>query len=81
MRITKDGGDARIRVDDQGPGVPVELLGRIFEPYFSTHDSGTGLGLPIAKRIVEEHGGSISAQNVEGGGLSVSIRLPLTPAA
>ena len=54
-----------------------ELLSRIFDPYFSTHDTGTGLGLPIARRIAEEHGGSIGARNRPGGGLEVTIRIPL----
>jgi hypothetical protein len=45
------------------PRVRPELLGRIFDPYFSTHDTGTGLGLPIARRIAEEHGGGIAARN------------------
>ena len=50
---------------------------RILEPYFSTHAAGKGLGLPIARRIVEVHGGSIIAANRAGGGLSVRITLPL----
>jgi two-component system nitrogen regulation sensor histidine kinase NtrY len=74
------GGAARIAVADRGPGVPADLLPRIFDPYFSTHDSGTGLGLPIARRIVEEHGGTITARNREpsaaGGGLEVTITMP-----
>ncbi len=72
---------ARIAVLDEGPGVPPELLGRIFDPYFSTHDTGTGLGLPIARRIAEEHGGSIVALNRPQGGLEVAILLPLAPSA
>ncbi|MEM8960765.1 MAG: ATP-binding protein, partial [Acidobacteriota bacterium] len=68
---------ARIAVCDRGPGVSPENLTRIFEPYFSTHDSGTGLGLPIARRIVEEHEGTISARNRSGGGLEVVITIPL----
>ena len=81
LSVGRENGEAQIQVDDQGPGVPADLLGRIFEPYFSTHDSGTGLGLPIAKRIVEEHGGAIVAHNRTEGGLSVRIRLPLPPAS
>ncbi len=69
--------EARLSVSDNGPGVPPELLPRIFDPYFSTHDTGTGLGLPIARRIVEEHGGSITARNRPHGGLEVEIRIPL----
>jgi signal transduction histidine kinase len=66
-----------VRVQDRGPGVPPDLLPRIFEPNFSTTSGGTGLGLPITQRIVEEHGGRIEAVNREGGGLSVTITLPL----
>ena len=62
---------------DSGPGVEAELLRRIFEPYFSTHDSGTGLGLAITRRIVAEHGGDIEAANRAGGGLRVTITIPL----
>ncbi len=70
----------RIVVTDTGPGVDPDHLGRIFDPYFSTHDSGTGLGLPIARRIVEEHGGTIVARNREQGGLEVTITVPITDA-
>jgi signal transduction histidine kinase/HAMP domain-containing protein len=86
LRATADGGTisvvvagdetgVRISVSDDGPGIEAELLPRIFDPYFSTHDAGTGLGLPIARRIVEEHGGSISAKNRPQGGLLVTILL------
>jgi two-component system nitrogen regulation sensor histidine kinase NtrY len=74
VRVVAEGGDVVIAVADRGPGVPAELLPRIFDPYFSTHDTGTGLGLPITRRIVEEHGGTIQAHNREGGGLEVVIR-------
>jgi two-component system nitrogen regulation sensor histidine kinase NtrY len=76
VAVTREDGHARIAVCDEGPGVPPDLLGRIFDPYFSTHDTGTGLGLPIARRIAEEHGGSIAARNRPGGGLEVAITLP-----
>ena len=72
----KSGDWARIAVIDSGPGVRPDLLPRIFDPYFSTHDSGTGLGLPIARRIVEEHGGEIAAFNRPSGGLEVVITMP-----
>src|SRR4029079_8727457 len=77
VRVEQHDGSAEIAVADRGPGVPGELLQRIFDPYFSTHDSGTGLGLPIARRIVEEHGGSIAAHNRPSGGLEVVIMIPL----
>jgi signal transduction histidine kinase len=72
---------ARIAVLDHGPGVQPDLLARIFDPYFSTHDSGTGLGLPIARRIAEEHGGTIEAHNRPEGGLEAVITIPCEPAA
>jgi signal transduction histidine kinase len=68
----------KVAVADRGPGLPNELGGRIFEPFVSTKDAGTGLGLPICKRIVEEHGGEIWAENREGGGAVFSFRLPVT---
>jgi signal transduction histidine kinase len=74
-----DGSWARIAVLDSGPGVPPDLLPRIFDPYFSTHDAGTGLGLPIARRIAEEHGGAIAARNRPEGGLEAVITIPCAP--
>ncbi len=71
----KDGGLA-VTVADRGPGVPESDLERIFEPYFSTSSGGTGLGLPIARRIVRQHGGSIAASLRPAGGLAVRIVLP-----
>src|SRR6185436_18086318 len=56
-----------ISVEDSGPGVPPEVLPKIFDPYFSTKSAGTGLGLAIARKAVEEHGGRIHAENVNPG--------------
>jgi two-component system sensor histidine kinase CpxA len=74
---------ALISVRDHGPGVPEADLVRIFEPFYRVDSArtrssgGTGLGLAIAWRAIARHGGSITARNAEGGGLEVSIRLPL----
>lgn len=77
VRVEQNNGFAKIAVLDSGPGVPPDQLPRIFDPYFSTHDTGTGLGLPIARRIAEEHGGGITARNRAEGGLEVVVTLPV----
>lgn len=63
-------------VEDNGPGFIDELKGRMFEPYATTKSKGTGLGLPVVKKIIEEHHGSITVSNLEQGGAQVCIRLP-----
>jgi nitrogen fixation/metabolism regulation signal transduction histidine kinase len=68
---------ARLQIADNGPGFPAELLPRIFEPYVTTKARGTGLGLPIVKKIVEEHSGTIEISNAPEGGARIDIRLPL----
>ena len=71
---------ARLQISDDGPGFPADLLPRIFEPYVTTKSRGTGLGLPIVKKIVEEHQGSIEISNAPEGGARIDIRLPLVKA-
>ena len=81
--LEADGGQAEITVRDHGPGVDALHLQRIFEPFFRASESrdrasgGYGLGLAIAKRAVELHGGVIAAANEADGGLRITIRLPL----
>lgn len=65
-----------VRVQDTGVGMDPEALERVFEPYFSTKTTGTGLGLPIARRNIELSGGSISVASVKDRGTTVTIRLP-----
>lgn len=66
-----------LRVRDNGPGIPENLIGQIFEPYVTTKTKGTGLGLAIVKKIVEEHAGMLWVENAEGGGACIIIRLPV----
>ena len=70
-----------IEIADQGPGLPAEFGERIFEPFVTTKEGGTGLGLPICRRIMVEHGGDITAENREDGGAVFTVRLPLTEVA
>jgi signal transduction histidine kinase len=66
-----------LTIDDSGPGIPEEVLPKVFEPLFSTKSFGTGLGLPTAKQIVEQHGGSVAIGNAPQGGARVTVRLRL----
>lgn len=63
-------------VSDNGPGFPDEIKGQVFEPYVTNKTKGTGLGLAIVKKIIEEHGGTIRADNAPDSGVVISIRLP-----
>jgi len=87
-QILKDGGTVKVRsragskgevvleIVDDGPGIPDEVQQRIFEVFYSSRGGGTGLGLPIAKQIVERHGGTIDVESVIGKGAAFRIRLP-----
>jgi signal transduction histidine kinase len=69
-------GEAVLVVEDDGPGIPEASRERIFEVFYSSRGGGTGLGLPIARQIVEKHGGSIELDSVVGEGTRFTIRLP-----
>jgi signal transduction histidine kinase len=68
-----------IEVSDDGPGVPTDLREQILEPFFTTKARGGGLGLPIAKRVAELHGGTLALTFPASGGMSVTITAPATP--
>jgi signal transduction histidine kinase len=75
---------SRVRVDkvelsvaDTGVGMPPEVAGNIFQPYFTTKEKGTGLGLAICQNIIAEHGGCIFADSAPGRGATFTIQLPL----
>ena len=78
LRIRTDLDDTHviIRFADTGGGMSAENLSRVFEPYFTTKPTGSGLGLLIVRRIVREHGGNLSIESTEGKGLTLTIRLP-----
>lgn len=65
-----------VHVDDRGPGLDAVALARLFEPYFTTKESGVGIGLVIARRAARDHGGDLSAANREGGGARFTLLLP-----
>ena len=74
------GNRVLVTVSDRGRGIDSEDLPRVFDPYFTTKRGGTGLGLPIAKNIVEGLGGTLSVQSVVGQGTDIRLELPLRPA-
>lgn len=67
----------RISFADTGPGIPIDLQGRVFNPFYTTRQEGTGLGLAITHRIVDAHGGRIVLDSVPGEGATFTIELPL----
>ena len=79
LRIQTDMDESHVRVSfiDTGGGMSAETLSHVFEPYYTTKGSGTGLGLLIVRRIVREHGGELAIESTEGKGLTLTIRLPL----
>lgn len=66
-----------INVTDTGEGIDLQQIDRVLEPYFSTKKGGTGLGLPTARRVAEDHGGTLTMQSEPGKGTQFSLRLPI----
>lgn len=78
LRISADTQMLCMEVTDRGCGIGKEYLSKIFEPFHTTKSYGSGLGLPIVKRIVDSHGGRLSINSTEGAGTTVQMFLPLS---
>lgn len=68
-----------LTVSDNGPGIAHDRLGHVFQPFFTTKNSGTGLGLALVQKIIVTHNGQVTARNLPGGGAAFDVRLPLGP--
>ena len=78
VRSRVSDGVVKVSVIDRGPGVAPDLLSRLFDPFVTTRSDGLGMGLAICRRIVEAHGGRISATSNPDGGATLSFTLPVT---
>ncbi len=79
IRTSRAGNFAELSVSDRGPGIPEGKLKEVFEPFYTSKTEGMGMGLSIARTIIEAHSGSIWAKNRDHGGASFRFRLPLVP--
>jgi PAS domain S-box-containing protein len=77
IRTDRNEDHVSVAFEDTGGGIPPENMSKVFDPYFTTKETGSGLGLLIVRRIVREHGGEIDIVNNQGRGLQLTIRLPL----
>ncbi len=77
VSVRREGEAVELWVDDSGPGIEEDVATQVFEPLYTTKSFGLGLGLPIVKQIIEQHGGDISLGDAPDGGMRAAIRLPL----
>jgi len=75
IAVTRDGNGLAVTIADHGAGIPDDLRQRVFEPYFTTKNDGTGLGLALVRQTIEAHNGSITVAETPGGGATFSIVL------
>jgi len=75
--ITDADGLCTVAITDKGPGIPEDVRAKAFDAFFTTKHRGTGLGLPIAKRIIDAHGGAIQIDVPDTGGTTISVSLPI----
>ena len=77
VETSLDGQWVRVTVSDTGRGIPENLLNRLFEPFFTTKAGGTGLGLAVSRKMIEDHGGQIGVETRPGEGTTFVVSLPL----
>jgi len=77
VATAQENGTVLIRVFDNGPGVPFHLREKIFDPFYTTRKTGHGIGLSFSHRVIESHGGTLTASGSEWGGAEFRIALPL----
>ncbi len=80
VRLSRFDDVVYVRIRDQGPGIPLEIREKVFDPLFTTRAEGTGLGLAITHKTITAHGGKISVRDAPGGGAELVIRLPFVGA-
>ena len=80
LDVAREDHHVALAVSDTGPGIPRDMLPRVFEPFYSAKPNGSGLGLTIAERIVTAHGGRIDIDAAPGGGTRVTMRFPIEAA-
>jgi signal transduction histidine kinase len=79
VRTAGGAGGLEVRVVDDGEGMSAETREKALRPFFTTREEGTGLGLPLVRRVVEQHKGSLAIEGTPGGGTTVTLRFPAPP--
>jgi signal transduction histidine kinase len=79
VKTARDGGWLRVEIADTGVGMTRGQIEKVFEAFYTTKAKGLGLGMPYAKKVIEEHGGEIGVESSPGEGTLVTVRLPAEP--